>query len=127
MEQYIKDNLKMELPVGKANLGILKAIVIKGNGRIIKLKESASLLKLQEGITKEDGKMINLKAMEYRIGAMAISIKVSSEMDSNKDKDSINGVTNQYTKDNGTKAKFKEGEFISIMMEESMKVNGNKI
>lgn len=76
----MKVSSKTELPAGKVNLGILKGIVMKANGSIIRQKELESTREPQEGIIREAGKKINPRAMASSIGGMVIFTKETLKM-----------------------------------------------
>lgn len=65
----------------RANLPILMEIDMRDNGLIIRQKVLENIQELLVGIMKEAGKQMSLKDMEYKIGEMAIFIKVNLKMD----------------------------------------------
>lgn len=65
----------------RANLPILMEIDMRDNGLIIRQRVLENIQELLVGIMKEAGKQMSLKDMEYKIGEMAIFIKVNLKMD----------------------------------------------
>lgn len=80
-EQSMKEVSKTMLQMERANLPILMEIDMRDNGLIIRQRVLENIQELLVGIMKEAGKQMSLKDMEYKIGEMAIFIKVNLKMD----------------------------------------------
>lgn len=65
----------------RENLFTLMEIDMRDNGLTIRQRVLGNIQELLVGIMKEAGKEMSLKDMEYKIGEMAISIKVNLKMD----------------------------------------------
>lgn len=81
MEHYTKEVSKTMLQMERENLFTLMEIDMRDNGLTIRQRVLGNIQELLVGIMKEAGKEMSLKDMEYKIGEMAISIKVNLKMD----------------------------------------------
>lgn len=127
MVLFIKVHGKMIRLMDQENLFIQMEIIIKDNGKTIKLKDMVYIKKLMEETTMVNGFQINHMVTEQNSGQMGISIKDSLVKDINMEMEYINGMTVQLMKGNGIKEKLKVMEHILIMMEEFTRDNGKTI
>lgn len=85
------------------------------------------ILEQMVGSTKVNGKMISLMDMVSSCGWMETFSKEISEMERSMERASTFGRINHFMMENGLKERLKAKASISILMAESIKVNGKII
>lgn len=82
----------------------------KGPGQMIRQMGMANFTMLTEMCTKGNGLTIRLTGKEYTLMRTALNTTETGSMTSNMERESNNGLTEQYTKANTTKGKRMEKE-----------------
>lgn len=74
--------------------------------------------------TRENGKTINKKDSEQKVGKMDLNMRVISSKEKNTDKVDIFGATELNTMEIGKKTKLLDLEYMNGLMGENMRENG---